>query len=539
MAGLEAEMRFDAGNAFAAAGDHAQAAALGDCVAPAPAHPGTLRNWGNALRAAGQGEAAIAAFRRYLALVPGDVDARFALGTALVQADRLIEAVGEYVACVRQAPDFGAAYVNLAGALRGLGVLDHAMQMAVMAVHLMPGDVDALACLAGLHFDRGDFDGAVETYGRALAISPGHAGVLSSLANALHGAGAIDAALHLHERAYAAAPEHPDYRYNRALCLLAAGDFERGWVEHEWRLKRARMRGCVPTTGAAWHGEAVAGRTILLYAEQGLGDTLQFMRYVPMVAARAARVVLAVPAPLVRLAAAMPGLGGDVHVIAQDRPIDELAAGCDLHCALMSLPWCFGTQWATIPAAIPYVAVPPDEAASGFARLAGAVDDRSWPLIGLVWAGGAHPDDLESMLIDRRRSLPVSAVATLAAVEGVRLVSLQKDAATWPNWPDLFDPMGEVKDFMTTAAIIARLDLVITVDTAVAHLAGAMGKPVWMLSRFDGCWRWGDRATDTPWYPTMRIFRQSRDLDWTAVVMTVADELRAFVQARQEGSSFL
>jgi hypothetical protein len=205
----------------------------------------------------------------------------------------------------------------------------------------------------------------------------------------------------------------------------------------------------------------------------------------------------------------------------------------------MSLPWCFGTQWATIPAAIPYVAVPRDEAASGFTRLAGAVNAGSRPLIGVVWAGGAHPDDLESMLIDRRRSLPVSALAALAAVDGASFVSLQKDAATRPDWPALFDPMVEVNDFMATAAIIARLDLVITVDTAVAHLAGAMGKPVWMLSRFDGCWRWGDRATDTPWYPTMRIFRQSRDLDWTAVVMTVADELRAFVQARQEGSSFL
>lgn len=540
MAGLEAELRFDTGNAYAAAGDHARAAtAFGECAALEPRHPGALRNWANALLCVRQDEAAIAAFRRYLALMPADVDARFALGTALVRAERLVEAVGTYVACVRQAPDFGPAYVNLAGALRGLGVLDHAMQMAKTAVHLMPGAVDALACLAGLQYDHGDFEAAVETYGRALAISPGHAGVLSSLANALHGAGAIDAALHLHERAYAAAPEHPDYRYNRALCLLAAGDFERGWAEHEWRLKRARMRGCVPTTGAAWHGEAIAGRTILLYAEQGLGDTLQFMRYVPMVAARAARVVLAVPAPLVRLAAAMPGLGGAVHVLAQDRPIDELAAGCDLHCALMSLPWCFGTQWATIPAAIPYVSVPPDEAASGFARLAGAVNAGPCPLIGVVWAGGAHPDDLESMLIDRRRSLPVSALAPLAAVDGASFVSLQKDPATRPDWPKLFDPMGEIKDFLATAAIIAQLDLVITVDTAVAHLAGAMGKPVWMLSRFDGCWRWGDRANDTPWYPTMRIFRQSRDLDWTAVVTTVADELRAFVRARQEGSSFL
>ncbi|GBR74450.1 tetratricopeptide repeat protein [Acidiphilium acidophilum] len=532
-----AEILFDQGNAYAGSGDDlAAAAAFGDCVALSPMHPGALRNWANALRATGQDDAAIAAFQRYLALVPGDVDARFALGTALMQSDRLIEAVQAYVACVRQAPDFGAAYVNLAGALRGLGVLDHATQMAVTAVHLMPENIDALACLAGLHFDAGGFEAAIELYGRALALAPGHAGLLSSLANALHGAGAIEAALLLHERAYAVAPEIPDYRHNRALCLLAAGDFERGWAEYEWRLRRTRALRSLPDRGAAWRGEPIAGRTILLYAEQGLGDTIQFIRYVPLVAALGAHVVLAVPPTLVRLAAAMPMPGGSVEVIALEGVARELDMDFDLHCPLMSLPWCFGTRWNTIPATVPYITAPRHEAPTGFTQWVGARGQEPRPLVGVVWAGGSHRDDVESMLIDRRRSLPVTALAALAEVDGVRFVSLQKDPEIWPDWQGLFDPMEESKDFMDTAAIVARLDLVITVDTAVAHLAGAMGKTVWMISRFDGCWRWGHRQVDTPWYPTMRIFRQQRDLDWTLVVADLAAALQEFARNYRSGA---
>jgi tetratricopeptide (TPR) repeat protein len=528
MSVVEAEALFDAGNRHDERGAFdAAVAAFDACATLVPDNTAVLVNLANTLVKAERFGEAAAAYRRYLALVPGDVDRWFALGNALRQAGSLIEAVGAYVQCLRLAPSFGPCHVNLAGSLRALGVLDQAQIMAEAAVELMPRDVDALACLAGLLYDQGAFEAAVGWYGQALAVAPGHAGVLSSLANALQGAGRLDAALVVHERAYATAPDQADYRYNRALSLLAAGDYERGWAEHEWRLRRTRTMNAAIDRGEAWDGGSLAGRTILLHAEQGFGDTIQFVRYAPMVARLGARVVLEVPAPLVRLM-------GSVAGVAQVVPRGEAVPEYDTHCALMSLPWRFGTVMATIPATIPYLAADGRAVADAvIAPLAGRPGDRR-PLVGLVWAGGTHLDDMDSHLIDRRRSIPAAALAPLGAVDRVRFVSLQKPAATMPGF-NMIDPMPWVEDFADTAAVIAQLDLVVAVDTAVAHLAGAMGKPVWLLSRYDGCWRWGDRQSDTPWYPQMRIFRQAAPLDWDGVIGAVVTALSGWAVSGGSG----
>ncbi|MGC9271067.1 tetratricopeptide repeat protein [Acidiphilium sp.] len=515
MSATKAQLLFETGNAHDAAGAYdAAVAAFAACAALAPDHVAAQINLGNALIKAERIDEAIDAYRRCLTLAPNLVDVMFALGNALSTANRLPEAVETYITCLRHAPDFGAVYVNLAGALRRLGVLDHATIMAETAVRLMPGDVDALACLAGLHYDQGDFEAAVVGYGHALAAAPSHAGVLSSLANALHSAGRLDAALALHERAYATAPNNADYRYNRALSLLAAGDYERGWVEHEWRHRRSRAARLAIERGPAWTGEPIAGRTILLHAEQGFGDTLQFVRYAPLVAALGARVILQVPEPLVRLMRSVPSVA---EVVGNNDPAPRF----ETHCALMSLPLRFGTTVATIPAPIPYLSVAP----AAVARWRGWFADDERRRVGLVWAGGTHHGDIDSHLIDRRRSLPITALAPLAAVDRVQFVCLQRDAATLPRQLDLIDPMPLVADFADTAALIASLDLVIAVDTAVAHLAGALGKPVWLLSRYDGCWRWFERRSDTPWYPTMRIFRQARPQDWDGVIRHIVGAL--------------
>lgn len=525
MSAVCAEDLFKTGNHHDACGAfEAAAQAFDECARLVPENAAVLANLANALMKAGRAAEAPAVYRRYLALVPDDVDRWFGLANSLRIAGSLPEAVEAYVQCLRRAPDFGPGYVNMAGTLRGLGLLDQALVMAEAAVRLMPGDVDALACMAGLHYDRGNFESAVEWYGRALAVAPSHAGVLSSLANALQGSGRLDAALVLHDRAYVVAPDQADYRYNRALAILATGDYGRGWIEHEWRLRRERDVARAIDRGAVWDGGPIAGQTILLHAEQGFGDTIQFVRYASLVAARGARVVLEVPAALSRLMASVPGVA---QVIARGEPSPRYQS----HCSLMSLPQRFATVMSSIPATTPYVVA--DRAL--IARFGALLGDTR-PLVGLVWAGGAHHGDIDSHLIDRRRSLPVTALTPLMTNDQVRFVSLQKECVQRPAVP-MIDPMPWVEDFAETAAVIAGLDLVIAVDTAVAHLAGAMGKPVWLLSRYDGCWRWGDRQSTTPWYPQMRIFRQDRPLDWDGVMNAVACALSAWAVAKIAGGA--
>jgi hypothetical protein len=413
------------------------------------------------------------------------------------------------------APGFGAGYVNLATTLRGLTLLEQAQAMAEVAVQLLPREPEATLCLASVLHDRADYRGAVGLYRQALEAVPLHAGALSSLGNSLRAMGRLSEALAVHDRAVAAAPDDAEIRYSRAAALLAAGDFAAGWPEHEWRWRRRlwRDRGF----GAAWRGEDIAGRTILLHAEQGLGDTLQFVRYAPMVAALGARVVLEVQAPLVRL---MRGLAGVARVVARG---DALPA-FDVHCPLLSLPLAFGTVPETVPAAIPYL----------FADAVALWDSRlpaGGKRVGLVWAGSPHTDDAGAHLIDRRRSLGLAELAPLWDVGGVHLVSLQKDCAAPPGLVDL---MGQVGDFADTAALVSGLDLVVSVDTSVAHLAGALGRPVWLLSRYDACWRWLCGRDDSPWYPGMRIYQQERPLDWSGVVARVRDDLIGWVAGARD-----
>jgi hypothetical protein len=251
-----------------------------------------------------------------------------------------------------------------------------------------------------------------------------------------------------------------------------------------------------------------------LHAEQGLGDTLQFVRYAPMVAALGARVVLEVQPPLVRL---MQGLRDVAQVIACGDALPRF----DVHCPLLSLPLAFATRLETVPATVPYLHVDPAQAASWRAKL-----PAEGMRVGLVWAGAPHQDDAGAHLIDRRRSIGIRQLLRLADIPGIHLVSLQKDAPEpVPDALQLIDLMPSVEDFADTAALIAALDLVIAVDTSVAHLAGALGCPVWLLSRYDGCWRWLHGRDDSPWYPGMRIHRQERPCDWSAVIEHVRSDL--------------
>ena len=481
------------------------------------ADPAVLFALGNTLQSRGRTEAAIEAFRRCLAVAPDHAGTHYNLGNALLKAGRPVEAVESYLTCLRLTPAFGAAYLNLADTLRRLGLLDQARWAAETGLRLLPDLPEAAGCVANVLHDLGLYEPAEALYQRALSAVPDHPGWLSNLGNTLRALGRPAEALDAHERAITVAPEDAELRFNRALALLAAGDFARGWREYEWRWLRATPR----KRGPWWKGDAPGDRTILLHAEQGLGDTLQFLRYAPLVAAAGGCIMLEVQPELTRLCRGLLG-------IAQTVPAGETNAelAFDVQCPLMSLPLLFGTTLETIPTPTPYLHPDPALVAAWGERLPHNGDLR----VGLCWAGGRHAADTGARLIDQRRSLRLPQLAPLAGIAGLQFVSLQKEQPAQDfQQPspvlDVLDPMPAVTDFADTAAIIANLDLVISVDTAVGHLAGAMGRPVWLLSRFDGCWRWLHGRDDSPWYPTMRLYRQERPLDWTGVLARLRRDL--------------
>ena len=455
--------------------------------------------------------------------------ALFAQAGAAITAGRPMDAVDPLVECLRLAPEFGPGYIDLACVLRQFGMLDQAEAMAQAAAALLPGDQSALLCLAAVRYDSADFAGAATLYEALLEQDPHHPGLLSSLGNTLVAMGRLAEALPVHARAVAAAPGDAEAHYNRADALLAAGEYASGWAEYEWRLRRAGVAG--RGFGPAWDGAALGGRTLLLHAEQGFGDTLQFARYAPMAAARGARVVLEVQPALLRLMRSLPGVA---QVVAQGDALPDFAA----HCPLMSLPHVFGTQLSTVPAVIPYLHAEADAIAAW--RRAAPADGRL--RVGLVWAGSAHPTAASLAVYDARRSLPLAALAPLGGIAGVQFISLQtgrpaEQLRDPPAGLRVLDLMGTVTNFAGTAALVATLDLVIAVDTAVAHLAGALGRPVWLLSRSDGCWRWLTGRDDSPWYPTMRLYRQERPHAWGGVVARLRTDLAALAAAHSSGTA--
>ena len=463
------------------------------------------------------------AYRAAIRARPDFVEAHINLGAALQRSGRLAEAISEYREALRHAPDHPTALTNLGAALDDTGQSIDALEAHDHALAVAPGfalaHVNRGATLAHLERDAE----AVEAYREAIRHDPGNAEAHGNLGLALTNLGRTAEAVQAHRQAVALAPDNPKHHHWLGMALLLTGAMTEGWAEHEWRRKLPGFQRDLPKP--AWTGEALGGKTILLHAEQGYGDTLHFVRYAPLVAATGGRVVLWVPDPLIRLLATVPGVAEAVS----DRPP---ASAFDVHLPRMSLPHAFGATLDTISAPIPYLS-PDGEAVAAWgkrvARLAGLK-------IGLVWAGNPGYPEKREYRIDRRRSLRLEQLAPLAEIDGITFVSLQKgDAAGQATAPPaglrLVDWMDEVTDFADTAALVANLDLVISVDTSVAHLAGAMGKPVWILSRFDGCWRWLENRDDSPWYPTARLFRQPAPGQWEPVLIKVADALRKQVAA--------
>jgi tetratricopeptide (TPR) repeat protein len=477
---------------------------------------------GQALRRLGQGQAALAAYRADAAQRPVDPEALNNLAAALADAHN----AGE-----------GSADTVQARERRRLARLEEAREYCARAIALRPDFQEAYSNLGNIlrWLDRApEAEAALR---RAIALRPSDSGAYNNLGLVLQEMDRYDEARAVLDLAIGLAPEDADIHYSLAAGLLRQGRLEDGWREYEWRFRIGQAGNSLSSfvTNPPWRGEPAAGRTLMLFPEQGLGDTIQFARYATLIAERGMRVVVAAQGPLVRLLQTLPGVAeGKVQVINQIGNYPPY----DLHCPMLSLPRAFGTVLGTVPKASPYLAVP-READLAWADLAWA--DHPAPLpsagaaplrVGIVWGGNARH------INDGRRSLALSALSPLFRLPGVQWFSLQAgDRATEiqtappDQLPDggILDLAPRLTDFAETAAAVARLDLVISADTAVAHLAGAMGRPVWVMLPRSPDWRWLAAGTRSPWYPSMRLFRQDQSCRWPAVVASVTDALAALL----------
>jgi hypothetical protein len=433
------------------------------------------------------------------------------IGSGLAKRGRHEEALACYDRALAIRRDIPQLLSNRGNALGNLSHFDEAETSLREALRLKPDFANAHRNLGRVLVDLGRWEEAAASVRTALRLQPDLPDALCDLGDILYRLGRSAEAQRSYRAALCLRPEHPELHMSLGVTLLLAGQFEEGWKELEWRLQtKGMVRELSRFSVPSWNGEAIGDRVILLHAEYGLGDTLQFCRYVPQIAA-GAKTVLEVQPPLVRLLSRLPGL---VEIVARGDRLPSF----DLHCPLMSLPRAVGTTLDTIPATTPYLEADPVDVAHWRERLASLAGLR----VGLCWAGG-RTSNPGQILLDARRSIALDTLAPLGDISGVHFISLQKgppaaEAACPARGMELHDFTGDLHDFADTAALIDGLDLVISVDTAVAHLAGALGKPVWLLNRFDTCFRWLQNRDDSPWYPLLRQFRQPAPGDWHSVI---------------------
>jgi tetratricopeptide (TPR) repeat protein len=476
-----------------------------------PGSAAVLVNLGRALLALDRAGEALAAIDKSLALLPDNFEALNSRGNVLLALDRPDEALAAFEHVLKLEPRFIGARANMGNALARLGRHEEALAHyeAVLAVH--PDHAET-------HLNRGSTLAALgrgaeafEAYGRALALRPDYVRARIGRGAALH-------SLNRHREALAEFANVPDgdgsgadARHNEALSLLTLGDYRRGFERYEARWSRSGMPRRRSLGKPLWLGEyPLSRKTILVHAEQGLGDTIQFVRYVPLLARAGATVVIEVQAPLRGLLSRVAGVSA---AVARGEPLPPY----DVHCPAGSLPLALRTEVATIPVDIPYLAA----SAERIDKWRPRIESLPSPRVAIAWSG--QPTHLN----DRNRSIALARLAPLLAAGKGSFIGIQRDlrqgdADLLARFPNVMHVGADLDDFDDTAAVAALADLVISVDTSVVHLAGAMGRPVWVLLPFQPDWRWMLDRDDSPWYPTARLFRQPTPGDWESAVAQVA-----------------
>lgn len=468
-----------------------------------------------ALHDQGHSEEGLVYLEQFSALGLASPELLLRLGSLYAALGRAEDAIGAWRQALEVAPGDRAATHNLALTLAKEGRDDEALALYAEARERYPDDPGFVTGAGLVSARAGLLEGARRHYRELVARQPDLASAWYGLGMIERDLGQIEEARNCQQRVTGLLPDFPDGHFELAHLLLLDGDLEWGFAEHEWRLKRPKVRNR-NFPGPTWDGSDPAGRHLLLYGEQGAGDVIQFVRYAPLLAARGARVTVACHDSLTRLLSTVEGVERAVPFF--DEPRDF-----DLHAPLMSLPFILRTSLDSIPSRVPYIPVP-ETPVSEFLEKKG----EFW--IGLAWAGSPeHTNDL-------RRSCRLKDLEPLIGVDGVRFFSLQvgeraRDLADYTRM-EIRDLAAGISDYADTASLIARLDLVIAVDTSVVHLAGAMGQPVWVLLPYVCDWRWLRDRADSPWYPTARLFRQPGPDDWAACMDEVASALVALVARR-------
>jgi Tfp pilus assembly protein PilF len=451
-------------------------------------------------------------FRQVLEVDPAAAQVWYLLGTVIQVQGKLGEAVAHYQQALRLEPDFAEVLNNLAVALQAQGKVDEATACLRRALQLKPDYADAHSNLGNaLQFD-GKLNEAEACYRYALALKPDNPDTHHNLGNLLRASGCLAEAMTCYDQALKLKPDFAQVHLSRSLLRLQMGDFEQGWSEYEWRFQ-CKEYAIPPFRQPLWDGSRLDDRTILLYADHGLGDTLQFVRYAPLVCERGGRVLVACRKPLARILASCPGVS---RVISEGAPLPQF----QVYAPLMSLPRILGTTLATVPTRVPYLTADP----ALVARWRVELGQLGGFKVGIAWQGNAE------YCKDRHRSFRLDQFEPLTRLDGVRLVSLQKGLGTEQirEVADRFaviDLGSRLDDFMDSAAVLTNLNLVITPDTSVAHLAGALGVPVWVALPFAPDWRWMLDRQDSPWYPTLRSFRQREWGNWNEVFERITREL--------------
>jgi tetratricopeptide (TPR) repeat protein len=484
-------------------------------VALKPDYAAAYCNLGVVLQKLGDLANSVACHEKALLLRPDLAEAHNNLGLVLRQQGKLDAAKAHYERAVILRPNYAEAHNNLGVLLRQLGKLEDAAACFEKLLTLRPNSAEAFDNLGNTLRDLGRLEESAASHERAIALKPDSAKAYNNLGYTRRKQGKLAESRKSFNRALVLEPGSVDIRWNLCLLDLLEGNYAEGWSGYEVRHERNEN---TPRSfpKRIWRGEPLNGARILLHSEQGLGDSIQFFRYVPMVHAAGGKVILNVPSSLGRLAAQLPG----VDTLTTD---EALLPPFDRHCPLMSLPLAFKTTLDTIPGRVPYLIVP-EEAQR-------AADDLEWPSqtlrVGLVWSG--NPQCTE----DQIRSMPLSCIQPLLELEGLRFFSLQMGPAaaqlTASN-PRITDLRYAIKDLADTAALMNHLDVIITVDTAVAHLAGALAKQTWVLLPSAPDWRWLTDREDSPWYPTVRLFRQNCFGDWENTIARVRNALSALVK---------
>jgi tetratricopeptide (TPR) repeat protein len=481
-------------------------------------------NRGNALQELNRMDHALASYDRAIAIAPNYAEAYSSRGIALQKLKRLDDAVFSHNHAITLNPNDPKAHSNRGVTLQYLRRLEDALESYDLAIALDPKYAEAYSNRGNILIDLKRLDEALLSFDRAIALNPKDVEIYCNRANALKILHRFDDAIASYDLAIALNPDCAEANWNKALLKLLVGDYTEGWALYEWGWKCSQRTSAKIFNRPLWLGEqSLSDKTLLIHPEQGLGDYIQCIRYAPLAEQLAAKVILEVPAPLMSVVSTLKGQFTLIE-IGQSLP------DFDYHCPVMSLPLAFNTTVKTINAQVPYLYANEEKKQVWREKLG----HKSKYRVGLVWQGGFRENKPETWGMNERRNIKLAKFSTFSDLD-LDFYSLQKgqpaeselqelQAAHW-NGPEILDFTAQLHDFSDTAALIENLDLVISVDTSTAHLAAAMGKEVWILNRLDTCWRWLLDRNDSPWYPTVTLFRQAELGNWDSVIQEVKYKL--------------